>query len=125
VIKKLLGHLHLKTALVTCPTLREKDGLAMSSRNMRLSEEQRKKAPLIYTVLTGIKNQLGPGNVDHLTRAAADRLNDGGFSVEYVEIADASTLRACHEWNGSKEIVALAAAFLGEVRLIDNILLNN
>ena len=125
VIKKLLEMLKLRTALVTCPTLRENDGLAMSSRNMRLNGEQRKKAPLIYEVLTGIKNQLEPGNVDHLKRAAADRLSKGGFRVEYVEIADASTLRPCNQWDGSSQLVALVAAFLGEVRLIDNILLNN
>jgi pantoate--beta-alanine ligase len=125
VIKKLLGYLEQRAELITCPTLREKDGLAMSSRNMRLNEEQRKKAPLIYAVLTGIKKQLAPGNVDHLKKAAADRLNGGGFRVEYVEIADASTLQPCNEWDGSTQLVALTAAFIGEVRLIDNILLNN
>ena len=125
VIKKLLGYLKQRVELVTCPTLREKDGLAMSSRNMRLNEEQRKKAPLIYAVLTGIKNQLAPGNVDHLKKAATDKLNNGGFRVEYVEIAGASTLQPCNEWDGSQQLVALTAAFLGEVRLIDNMLLNN
>jgi pantoate--beta-alanine ligase len=125
VIKKLLGYLKQNTLLVTCPTLREKDGLAMSSRNMRLNEEQRKRAPLIYQVLTSIKSQLVPGNLIHLKREAANRLNNGGFRVEYVEIADASTLHPYDEWDGRKPLVALVAAFNGEIRLIDNMLLNN
>ena len=125
VIKKLLEYLKVKVQLVTCATLREHDGLAMSSRNMRLSEEQRKKAPLIYEVLTTIKNQLAPGNIGHLKREAEVTLSNGGFRVEYVEIADASTLVPCREWNGKTQLVALTAAFLGEVRLIDNILPRN
>jgi pantoate--beta-alanine ligase len=125
VIKKLLGDLNQNTLLVTCPTLREKDGLAMSSRNTRLSEEQRIKAPLIYQVLTSIKSQLIPGNLSHLKQEAASRLRNGDFRVEYVEIADASTLHPLDGWDGKKSLVALVAAFLGDVRLIDNMLLNN
>lgn len=125
VIKKLIGHLKQNTILVTCPTLREQDGLAMSSRNMRLSEDQRKQAPLIYQVLTSIKSQLVPGNLSHLKQEAASRLNNGGFRVEYVEIADAATLHPYNEWDGRSTLVALVAAFLGDVRLIDNMLLNN
>jgi pantoate--beta-alanine ligase len=125
VIKKLLDLLQLKAAFITCPTLREKDGLAMSSRNMRLNAEQRSRAPLIFQVLTAIKKKVAPGNLRQVKQEAADTLSSGGFKVEYVEIADASSLQPCNEWDGKAPLVALAAAFLGGVRLIDNMLLNN
>jgi pantoate--beta-alanine ligase len=125
VIKKLLDLLQLKAEFITCPTLREKDGLAMSSRNMRLNAEQRSRAPLIFQVLTAIKKKVAPGNLRQVKQEAADTLSSGGFKVEYVEIADASSLQPCNEWDGKAPLVALAAAFLGGVRLIDNMLLNN
>lgn len=125
VIKRLLSLMDLDTTLITHPTVREKDGLAMSSRNMRLSEAQREQAPLIYQTLLEIKNKLAPGNLSTLKNNAATRLNNGGFRVEYVEIADAGNLHPYDEWNGTTPLVALIAAFLGEVRLIDNMVLNS
>lgn len=125
VIKNLLSLMKLKTSLVTHPTVREKDGLAMSSRNARLNDEQRKKAPLIFETLTEIKNKLVPGDLNSLKSNAAKRLSNGGFRVEYVEIADAGNLHPYDEWNGTTPLVALVAAFLGDVRLIDNMLLNS
>jgi len=125
VIKRLLTQLKLKALLVTCPTVRESDGLAMSSRNMRLNAEQRGRAPLIFRVLTAMKNKLAPGNLGHLKQEADDKLNNGGFEVEYVEIANATTLQPCSDWDGREPLVALTAAYLGDVRLIDNMLLNN
>jgi pantoate--beta-alanine ligase len=125
VIKRLLSLMQLHTTLVTHPTVRERDGLAMSSRNMRLSEAQRGQAPLIYQTLLELKNNLAPGNLGLLKNNAANRLNNGGFRVEYVEIADAANLHPLDEWNGTTPLVALIAAFLGEVRLIDNMLLNS
>jgi pantoate--beta-alanine ligase len=125
VIKKLLSFLNLGITLVTCPTERESDGLAMSSRNMRLNGEQRAKAPLIYQTLTEIKQRLVPGDLIQLKHNAFKRLTNGGFRVEYVEIADAGNLHPVDEWNGYTPLVALVAAFNGEVRLIDNMLLNN
>ena len=124
VIKKLLTYLDQPITLVTHPTVREKDGLAMSSRNMRLSGEERAKAPLIYQTLTDLKNKIVPGNLNHLRQEAVNRLNNGGFRVEYIEIADAGNLHPYDEWNGYTPLVALAAVFLGDVRLIDNMLLN-
>ena len=124
VIKKLLAQLNQDIRLETCPTIREKDGLAMSSRNMRLNNEQRTKAPLIYQVLKEIKGNLMPGDLSHLKQEAVKRLTNGGFRVEYVEIADAGNLHPYNEWNGYTPLVGLVAAFLGDVRLIDNMLLN-
>jgi pantoate--beta-alanine ligase len=115
----------MQTTLVTCPTVREKDGLAMSSRNMRLTHEQRAIAPIIYQALEQIKKNLVPGNLVHLKQQAIHMLTSAGFKVEYVEIADAVTLQPYNEWDGYTSIVILAAAFLGNVRLIDNMLVNN
>jgi pantoate--beta-alanine ligase len=124
VIKKLLTLMNSDTQLVTCPTVRETDGLAMSSRNMRLNAEQRKQAPLIFKVLSELKSNWSRGSLQQLKENAVNILRDGGFEVEYVEVADAETLVPLNEWNNETKIVALVAAKLGEVRLIDNLLLN-
>jgi len=106
-----------------CPTLREKDGLAMSSRNTRLSKEERERATAIYRALTHIKNNLNPGDLRSLKATAAARLTNEGFKPDYVEIADADTLQIANDWDGKQKLVALVAAFLNEVRLIDNMAL--
>jgi len=106
-----------------CPTLREDDGLAMSSRNMRLNKEDRAKAPAIYGALNHIKKNLKPGNLQALKTAALAKLTTEGFKPDYIEIADADTLQIASEWDGKQKLVALAAAFLNEVRLIDNMVI--
>ena len=113
-----------KTNIVICPTLRESDGLAMSSRNMRLNETERKKAVSIFTVLSSIKNKLQPGDLSGLKQEAFALLANEGFKPDYVEIADAEDLAPVVQWDGHQKIVALAAAWLGNVRLIDNMVLN-
>lgn len=113
-----------KIMVKVCPTLRENDGLAMSSRNMRLNETERKKAVTIYQCLTTIKENLKPGDLQPLKENARLMLEKKGFRVDYVEIADATTLKSADEWDGKQKLVALIAAFLNEVRLIDNMLLN-
>lgn len=125
VIKRLLQLKGMETTLYTCPTIREKDGLAMSSRNMRLTASQRETAPIIYQTLVQVKEELAPGNLAQVKHNAMQSLHNAGFRVEYVEIADASNLNPCYEWDGTTPLVALVAAFLGDVRLIDNMLLNN
>ena len=107
-----------------CPTLREPDGLAMSSRNMRLNNEQREKAPSIYQSLQYIKRNLQKGNLTDLKANAVSNLEANGFKVDYIEIANTVSLQLVNEWDGRTKLVALAAAFLNEVRLIDNLLLN-
>ncbi len=106
------------------PTLRNNDGLAMSSRNMRLTEEERKKANAIYETLCYIKDNLGNGGLLELKERAAIMLADKGFEVDYVEIANADNLQLTSQWDNRQKLVALAAAHLNGVRLIDNILLN-
>jgi len=126
VIKKLTELTGLDQTVHTriCPTLREPDGLAMSSRNMRLSETERKNAGTIYKTLQLIKEGLGKNDLRSLKNDAKKILSEKGFKPDYVEIADASTLQLVNDWDGKQKLVALIAAFLNEVRLIDNLPLN-
>lgn len=126
VVKKLLELTGLGQTvnLQISPTLREKSGLAMSSRNMRLSEGERNAAVAIYQALDHIRENLKPGSLKELQQQATAQLTGKGFRVDYVAIADAGTLYSAEDWDGRQKLVALAAAFLGEVRLIDNLLLN-
>lgn len=114
----------IKTTLRVCPTLREKDGLAMSSRNRRLNETDRIVAATIYRVLNNIKEQLHPGALSLLKKAAIVQMREAGFRTDYIELADAKTLEPVDIWDGHQKLVALVAAFLGQVRLIDNLPLN-
>lgn len=123
VIKKLLEITGLKTRLEIFPTVRESSGLAMSSRNMRLSPEQKEQAALIYKTMTDLKGNLRPGNLSTLKRSAINALSAAGFKVDYVEIGDTGNLMPVEDWDGKQNIVVVVAAFLGEVRLIDNLLL--
>ncbi len=124
VIKKLVGLTQLDTKINICPTLREADGLAMSSRNMRLQPADRKLALKIFEALSFLKNNIKPGDLAALKERAVIMLTGTGFKVDYVEIADADTLEILSNWDGATKLVALAAAFLGDVRLIDNMVLN-
>ena len=125
VIKKLLEKEKLNIELIICPTLREKSGLAMSSRNLRLNEEQLQKASEINKILIRLKQKIKPGNVSHLKKEATEYLSNKNFKPDYVEIAEANNLRTVDEWNGTTELVALVAASISDVRLIDNILLKD
>lgn len=124
VIARLVELMGQKIKTNICPTLREADGLAMSSRNMRLTVEERKSAVTIYNSLSRIKENFRAGNTDSLLQKAQLLLEEKGFKVDYVEIADANNLSRISHWDGRQKTVALVAAFLNEVRLIDNMLLN-
>src|SRR5688572_18870015 len=117
VIKKLIGLIGLQklTQVKISPTLREPDGLAMSSRNMRLNGEERKNAVAIYQTLCFVKDHIEKGELAELKKQAEDRLTKKGFKVDYVEIADAATLNLINHWDGKQKLVALAAAFLNQV----------
>ena len=125
VVERLLGLRGMPTRLHRCPILREPDGLAMSSRNMRLTPEQRQKAIAIYKTLQSIREGwVGAEPVSALITAATRSLETAGFRVDYVSIADATTLEPLDYRPISNRAVALIAAFLGEVRLIDNMALS-
>jgi pantoate--beta-alanine ligase len=123
VINKMMVDKPYAIKLSICDTIRETDGLAMSSRNMRLNKEERQKALRIIESLNGIKDGLKKGSIDHLKKEATLFLLNNGYRVDYTEIADAETLVLQDEWDGKKKLVALVAAYLNEVRLIDNIIL--
>lgn len=125
VVKRLLQLNGMQNIFLhVCPTVREADGLAMSSRNLRLNEWDRSRAVTIYSALRLVKEHLKPGDFSQLEQAGKDMLIAAGFNVDYFEIADAGTLHLPDAWDGRQQLVALAAAFLGEVRLIDNMVVS-
>ncbi len=113
-----------KVKLVVCPTLREPTGLAMSSRNRRLSPTQREQATAIYRALNYIQSHVDDLPASELKQKVFVDLEKLGFRPDYVSIADATTLRELPD-NDTSAAVALVAAFLGEVRLIDNLVLDH
>lgn len=122
VIRRLVDDLRLPLQIVSGATQREADGLALSSRNQYLSDEERAVAPTLYSVLQGIGNELQAGkrNYTELEQQAMDVLSDTGFDPEYVGIRRAENLQLPDRDND--EIVILAAVRLGAARLIDNII---
>ncbi|HVU55462.1 MAG TPA: pantoate--beta-alanine ligase [Puia sp.] len=122
VVNQLLQIMRLPARLIPCPIVREKDGLAMSSRNVRLSAEQRKQSLAIYQALLGVKADWQKARpAEELITEATSLLERHGFRVDYVSIADPSTLEPVS--GTGVQAVALIAAFMGEVRLIDNMTL--
>jgi pantoate--beta-alanine ligase len=121
VIKKMMADKNYNIKLHICETIREPDGLAMSSRNMRLNNDERQQALCIIESLKIIKNNIVPGELTSIKKEATIFLEKNGYKVDYTEIADALTLEIQNEWDGKKQLVALVAAYLNEVRLIDNI----
>jgi pantoate--beta-alanine ligase len=124
VISKLLELTERKNAinLIIVPTIREADGLAMSSRNLRLNYDQRKLAISIYKELNFIKEHFYQQSLNELKRNAIEHLMQDGFKVDYVEIANATDLSPAESVSG--KLVVLAAATTGDIRLIDNLVLN-
>ena len=125
VIKQLVGQLGKgeEIEVVVCPTIREADGLAMSSRNRRLTEPQRAIAGVIYQCLVSIQGKRGLDTFDRVQKECKELLKAKGFEPEYVALADAETLSLLWDYDPAKKMIALIAAKLGNVRLIDNMLL--
>jgi pantoate--beta-alanine ligase len=124
VIKKLVQLMRKDNEIVIniVPTIRENDGLAMSSRNLRLTGKQRKNATQIYQELVIIKEHLKKKPIDSLKEVAREHLTQHGFTVDYVEIARSNDLESLKDVK--EPSVALIAASLDNIRLIDNLLLN-
>ncbi|MBX3241059.1 MAG: pantoate--beta-alanine ligase [Chitinophagaceae bacterium] len=123
VIRKLLALTGSNTELIISETLREPDGLAMSSRNMRLNEDERKLATGIFEALSFINVHIQPGDLSALLSKAREILLEKGLQPDYIVVADAGNLQVIDTWNGATPIVALAAAYMGKIRLIDNLIL--
>jgi pantoate--beta-alanine ligase len=124
VVQRLIKLQHIPVQFHTVPTVREADGLAQSSRNRRLTPVQRENAVAIFQALNDIRRKLSSGNVGTVLKLAREKLDAAHFKTDYVSIARASDLQPIQNWNGKEKAVALIAAFQGEVRLIDNMLLN-
>jgi pantoate--beta-alanine ligase len=122
VIKAMVADLSMNLEVVSVPTMRHEDGLAMSSRNGYLTESQRNDiAPILYRVLCDIKDALLAGQKDHqlLIEQGNDTLRQAGFKPDYIEIRNGFTLQPAGY--AEKHLVILGAAFLGKTRLIDNL----
>ena len=121
VVQKLVRDLNMPVVIVGCETIREADGLAMSSRNARLDAAAREKAPVLYAALTRAVADIRAGGTDRMAiREAAEAVRAAGFErVEYIELRDAGTLMPSDDPGRPRRM--LAAAWLGGVRLIDNI----
>ena len=124
VLKKMMMDEGIKTSMIILPTHRELSGLAMSSRNMRLSNKGLSKATTISKVLRALKEGIKPGELMSICIKAKEELLSAGFEkVDYVSIANADTLELVEYWDGKTRLVALIAATIEGVRLIDNLLL--
>jgi pantoate--beta-alanine ligase len=121
-LAEILGSHDLK--IVICPTSREPDGLAMSSRNRRLTDPQRAIAGIIYQCLISIQAKQNDDRFAIVKKECEDLLREKGFETEYVALADARDLTLLNDYNNDIPMVALIAAKIGEIRLIDNMLLN-
>ncbi|MEJ7627256.1 MAG: pantoate--beta-alanine ligase [Ferruginibacter sp.] len=124
VIKKLVEIIGINLTVHIHPTKREKNGLAMSSRNKRLSNDQLSQAAKIYESMMLIRNEMIPGDISELKNKAIRKLIENNFKVDYVEIVETGTLEIQEKWDGRKSLTVVAAAFLHDVRLIDNLILN-
>ncbi len=124
IVKQMIDQLGLPMELVMGPTVREEDGLAMSSRNLRLTEEQRQLAPKIYQTLVATREWLEEMLPTEVKAKAMQTLEVPGLKPEYFEIVDRETLQPIDNWAGQKTAVACTAVWAGEVRLIDNFLLD-
>jgi len=123
VIRRMVEDLSLPVSIITSETIREDDGLALSSRNSYLGDEQRIIAPRLYEVIRSMAEELQNGrrNFAELESAASQRLQDAGFEVDYVAIRRARNLEVPDR--DCDDLVVLVAAQLGEARLIDNVVI--
>ncbi|HHN48023.1 MAG TPA: pantoate--beta-alanine ligase [Bacteroidales bacterium] len=123
VIKALVERLKLPVEIIPCPTLRETSGLAMSSRNERLSPADRQTASVIYRSMCEAKSmvpKIQPAEIEQLVK---EQINAAaGMQLEYFNLVDAQTLLPVKEWKPGQAVVGCVAAHIGGVRLIDNML---
>lgn len=123
IVRDMLRQLQSPIQLVMCPTTREADGLAMSSRNLRLTPGMRAVAPVIYQTLVDAKTKFRHTSAQAVQRQALERLKAAGLKPEYFDIVDGISLLPVEQYPGSDFIVACVAAWAGAVRLIDNLVL--
>jgi pantoate--beta-alanine ligase len=121
VVKKLVRDLNIPTEIIGCPTLRETDGLAMSSRNAYLSDAERAVAPELHRTLEEVARRVrADDNLAEALSAGHNRLAAAGFALDYLELRNAETLQPVAD-RATEPLRLLVAAKLGKTRLIDNI----
>lgn len=124
IIQRMVDLLHLPVKLVMCPILREPDGLAMSSRNIHLSSEDRQHALVLSRTLIWLKDNFNPAKIETLQQECWNKVSaEPGTKLEYFEIVDGSNLLPVNDT--TKIIVALVAAKVGNTRLIDNVVISD
>ena len=120
IIKKMVEKTKLPVKIHGVPTLREEDGLAMSSRNVRLTETQRKEATIIYETLTKVKEWFKVISLEEIKQRVTDIFRNSNFELEYFVIADEKTLKETDYFYKDKNYRAFIVAYADTVRLIDN-----
>jgi pantoate--beta-alanine ligase len=125
IVKAMIKKLNLQIEIVPCPIVREASGLALSSRNERLTSEQRKNAAHIYRILTEARNKAAQMNVKELKNWVVEQVDANEYlKTEYFEIVDDENLQSIERWDQPLNKVGCIAVFCGEVRLIDNVIFN-
>jgi pantoate--beta-alanine ligase len=124
IIKRLISLMGIKTRVIVCPILREENGLAMSSRNLRLSDREKEIASSLHQALLSIKENAKNEDFSTLRKIAVQNLENAGFNVDYLELAKSEDLALLKDFIDDGEMVILIAAFLHHVRLIDNLVIN-
>jgi pantoate--beta-alanine ligase len=121
IVQHMVAEVAMPIEIVACETVREADGLAMSSRNRFLSDAEREIAPVLYRVLIGLRDTIRakPGQLAGARKRALDQLQEAGFKTDYLEVRNAGNLQPNSGNSGEKRV--LAAVWLGNTRLIDNI----
>lgn len=122
IIREMVRQLQLNLEIVGCPIVREADGLAMSSRNMLLTDEERTRSLKISRALFDSLEYAKEHSLEQTKAFVEDIINSiDGFKIEYYQIVDGNTLQPVREWGDSDYIVGCIALFCGKIRLIDNI----
>lgn len=122
VLKNMIKSEGLDVKIVVCPIIREEDGLAMSSRNLLLTPENRVKAPQIHKILKESVDYSKTHTIGETHKYVVSALNSmDQFKVEYFSIVDGETLLPVEEWNEAKYIMGCITVYVGKIRLIDNI----
>ena len=126
IVKKMVADLCIPTEIISVATERAEDGLALSSRNNYLSDDERQKAPQLYAALQTASRSImdGDRNFSQLCQLASEQLSQQGFEVDYFDIRDQDTLALLDDGSSNKDIAILAAAKLGVTRILDNIRIN-
>ena len=125
IVRRLVKLMGVPLEIIGCPIVREEDGLALSSRNTRLSQEERKQAPFIYQTLKLAREKRGTMSPEQIRAWVRTRFEQKDqMRLEYFEIVDDIALEPIHDWNEDKNKIGCIAVHLGEVRLIDNLKFN-